>query len=296
MIRTFLSAAALISLVSACSPASENAKAPADTATAATDAESILPADATGFITANPLPLADDGSLRRDDYGRPYEYALLGEQLPHITGTMLDGSTFDSSELTNWTVIDVWGLWCSDCLADGPYVAALSRAINQDPDLDFLSIHVPASAARTTPEEMYKKYGSVDAYFAEKRPPGKELAAGWRLFLSGRDRHGHQPAQRAEDRLDPLLPARLTRWGCEGLSQRILRGGGRAGQGLPERHRPREGGAVDTASRRGSIWPGKAQPGVVPGPFRYHLPAQPSQAEFPGPILDAAFEQSACTG
>ena len=168
MIRTFLSAAALISLVSACSPASENAKAPADTATAATDAESILPADATGFITANPLPLADDGSLRRDDYGRPYEYALLGEQLPHITGTMLDGSTFDSSELTNWTVIDVWGLWCSDCLADGPYVAALSRAINQDPDLDFLSIHVPASAARTTPEEVYKKYGSVDAYFAEK--------------------------------------------------------------------------------------------------------------------------------
>ena len=41
-------------------------------------------------------------------------------------------------------------------------------AIGQDPDLDFVSIHVPASAARTTPEEMYKKYGSVDAYFAEK--------------------------------------------------------------------------------------------------------------------------------
>jgi thiol-disulfide isomerase/thioredoxin len=164
MIRTFLSTAALMALVAACS-APETANAPAD---AAAPKETALPADATGFITANPLPLADDGSVRRDDYGRPYEYALLGEKLPHITGTMLDGTTFDSADLTKWTVIDVWGLWCSDCLADGPYAAALSTAIGQDPDLDFVSIHVPASAARTTPEEMYKKYGSVDAYFAEK--------------------------------------------------------------------------------------------------------------------------------
>ncbi|WP_321488690.1 TlpA disulfide reductase family protein [uncultured Hyphomonas sp.] len=164
MIRTFLSTAALMALVAACS-APETENAPAD---AAAPKETALPADATGFITANPLPLADDGSVRRDDYGRPYEYALLGEQLPHITGTMLDGTTFDSADLTKWTVIDVWGLWCSDCLADGPYAAALSTAIGQDPDLDFVSIHVPASAARTTPEEMYKKYGSVDAYFAEK--------------------------------------------------------------------------------------------------------------------------------
>jgi thiol-disulfide isomerase/thioredoxin len=168
MIRTFLSTSTMIALVSACSPVSENADTPADTAIAETDAESVLPADATGFITANPLPLAEDGSVRRDDYGRPYEYAFLGQKLPHFTGTMQDGSVFDSDNLTQWTVIDVWGLWCSDCQADAPYAAALSTAINQDPDLDFLSIHVPASAARATPEEMYKKYGSVDAYFAEK--------------------------------------------------------------------------------------------------------------------------------
>ena len=122
MIRTFLSTAALMALVAACS-APETANAPVDAA----PKETVLPADATGFITANPLPLADDGSVRRDDYGRPYEYALLGEQLPHITGTMLDGTTFDSADLTKWTVIDVWGLWCSDCLADGPYAAALSN-------------------------------------------------------------------------------------------------------------------------------------------------------------------------
>lgn len=172
MIRSFVAASALTALICACSPAQSTDPAPvetADTSTApAAEADSALPEDATGFITANPLPLAEDGSVRRDDYGRPYEYVFLGEKLPHITGTMLDGSTFDSDNLTKWTVIDVWGLWCGDCLADGPYVAALSTAIAQDPDLDFVSIHVPATAARTTPEEMYGKFGSIDAYFAEK--------------------------------------------------------------------------------------------------------------------------------
>lgn len=172
MIRLTLATGVLLMLTSACTPASqETPSAPPSveaTKTVASSPSTSLPPDATGFIIANPLPLAEDGSVRRDDYGRPYEYALLGEKLPHLTGTMLDGTTFDSDNLTNWTVIDIWGLWCSDCLADGPYVAALSTAIAQDPDLDFLSIHIPASAARTTPEEMYKKYGSVDAYFAEK--------------------------------------------------------------------------------------------------------------------------------
>nr|WP_321511808.1 TlpA disulfide reductase family protein [uncultured Hyphomonas sp.] len=167
MIRTLLATTALLTLASACSPSGGEPAEPADAAATNGDL-AALPEDATGFITANPLPLADDGSIRSDDYGRPYEYALLGKQLPHFTGTMLDGTEFDSADLNQWTVIDVWGLWCSDCLADGPYAAALATAIDQDPDLDFLSIHVPASAARTTPEELYKKYGSIEAYFDEK--------------------------------------------------------------------------------------------------------------------------------
>ncbi|KJS26899.1 MAG: hypothetical protein VR75_05565 [Hyphomonadaceae bacterium BRH_c29] len=81
---------------------------------------------------------------------------------------MMDGTAFDSDSLDKWTVIDVWGIWCGDCMRDAPYVAALSTAIDQDPDLDFLSIHVPASAARVSAEEMFGKYGSLDAYFAEK--------------------------------------------------------------------------------------------------------------------------------
>ncbi|HPE47697.1 MAG TPA: TlpA disulfide reductase family protein [Hyphomonas sp.] len=163
MFRTVLASLALLSTACACAPAPS--EAPADGAAAV-----VLPKKATGFITANPLPLGTDWKtdVRRDDYGRPFEYALLGQPLPHLTGTMVDGTSFDSADLHRWTVIDVWGIWCGDCMADAPYVAALSRAIDQDPDLDFLSIHVPASAARISPEEMFGKYGSLQAYFAEK--------------------------------------------------------------------------------------------------------------------------------
>jgi thiol-disulfide isomerase/thioredoxin len=126
---------------------------------------------AQGFITANATPpegAADtkgDG-VYRDGYGRPFQYALLGQKLPEFTAPTSDGGTFSSSDISRWTVIDVWGAWCSDCVADGPYVDALARAIAQDPDLDFVSIHVPANANRATPEELYGKYGSLEAYFA----------------------------------------------------------------------------------------------------------------------------------
>jgi thiol-disulfide isomerase/thioredoxin len=171
MIRSLVATAALVSLACACSPspAQKDAPAPAAEAVDVNVAEApALPADATGFITANPPPLADGTEIRRDDYGRPYEYALLGQKLPHLTGTMMDGTAFDSDNLDKWTVIDVWGIWCSDCMRDAPYAAALATAIAQDPDLDFLSIHVPASAARISAEEMFGKYGSLDAYFADK--------------------------------------------------------------------------------------------------------------------------------
>jgi thiol-disulfide isomerase/thioredoxin len=127
---------------------------------------------ATGFWTRNgaPPPGAADtrqDGVMRDSDGRPFSYALLGEKLPAFTGTLADGSAFDSATLSQWTVIDVWGIWCSDCRADAPYADALARAIAQDPDLDFISIHVPASETRTNPAEMFGTFGSVEAYMQE---------------------------------------------------------------------------------------------------------------------------------
>ena len=130
-------------------------------------------AAATGFITENAPPPsgakedAEDG-VYRDAYGRPFNYALLGEPLPAFSGTLIDGTQFDSEALNTWTIIDVWGMWCGDCRADAPNVAALVTAVKQDPELEFLSIHTPASANRTDPEDMFRQYGSLEAYFADK--------------------------------------------------------------------------------------------------------------------------------
>lgn len=146
MIRTTLIAAS-IALLSACSQSEP---------------------DATGFITPDtPVPASAEqksGDVPRDDYGRPYSYAFLGEKLPAFSGTMLSGEEFSSDQLEGqWTVIDIWGLWCGDCMADAPYVAALATAISQDPDLTFMSIHTPPNAQRA--DEAYGKYDSVQSYF-----------------------------------------------------------------------------------------------------------------------------------
>ena len=128
------------------------------------------PPPATGFITANtPSPAGadkrDDGTVR-DSYGRPYNYAGLGQPIPLFTAKMADGSDFSSDSLTGWTVIDVWGIWCSDCMADAPYVEALNRALADNDNFNFLSIHTPPSAARA--DEAFGKYDSVQAYFDAK--------------------------------------------------------------------------------------------------------------------------------
>ncbi|ABI78037.1 putative lipoprotein [Hyphomonas neptunium ATCC 15444] len=156
-------------MLSACGPAPSTESAPA--AASAPAEETDTGPKAQGFITQNTAPptgAADtkgDG-VYRDSYGRPFQYALLGQKLPEFTAPTSDGGTFSSASINRWTVIDVWGAWCADCVADGPYVDALARAIAQDPDLDFVSIHVPANANRATPEELYGKYGSLEAYFA----------------------------------------------------------------------------------------------------------------------------------
>ena len=127
------------------------------------------PDGATGFMTANPgtpQAAATPASIGTDADGRPYGYGLLGQPLPEFSGPLAGGGEFTSEDLEKWTLIDVWGIWCGDCMADAPYVAALSNAIRQDPGLDFISIHTPPSAARAG--EAFGRYGSVEAYFAEK--------------------------------------------------------------------------------------------------------------------------------
>lgn len=157
MIRDLIAGIVSAALVAACG-AGEDSGLPATPEPAA--AETAAPiADLAG------LPDAPDQSVAKDADGRPLEYALLGQKLPTFVSVMADGSTFDSAAIDRWTVIAVWGAWCSDSRADGLHAEALSRAIAADPELDFVSIHVPQDATLTGPEQMFGKHGSLEAYF-----------------------------------------------------------------------------------------------------------------------------------
>ena len=147
--------AATLALLAACGSAGQDSAAP--------DA-------ATGFITENtaaPESATDsrgDGVLRDED-GRPYGYGLLGEKLPLFSAPMVGGGTWSTSQVDEWTVIDVWGLWCSDCMADAPYAAELAELALDEPGLDFISIHTPPNARRA--DEAYGRYDSIESYFQD---------------------------------------------------------------------------------------------------------------------------------
>lgn len=113
------------------------------------------PNGATGFITEHA-----DG---RDEDGRPYGHALLGAPLPAFTASIEGGGVFDSTRITRWTVIRVWGAWCGDSRADGPYAEELASRIEETPDLDFISIHTPQNAARA--DDAFGRYNSLEDYF-----------------------------------------------------------------------------------------------------------------------------------
>lgn len=158
--RSILMAIAAGCLLAACSdPAS---KMPEETKAQLAD---------TGFITENPAGfeatrLAGE-DVPRDKDGRPFAYDLLGERAPAFALEDLDGDIVTERVFRGqWTVVDVWGLWCGDCLVDSPYVAALATAIEQDPDLAFLSIHTPPSKARYG--DAYGRFGSIEAFFEQK--------------------------------------------------------------------------------------------------------------------------------
>lgn len=96
-----------------------------------------------------------------DAEGRPFSYPRIGQRAPVFTAARaFGGGAFSSVSLRGrWTVLDFWGIWCPDCLVDAPYVAALARAVAQDPALGFLAVHVGDRTGR---------WPSVAAYMSEK--------------------------------------------------------------------------------------------------------------------------------
>lgn len=70
---------------------------------------------------------------------------MVGKPLPPFRIAREDGELLSDATLKGrWTVIAFTAGWCPDCRADAPYLAALGRAIGQDPDLDIVAVHVDA--------------------------------------------------------------------------------------------------------------------------------------------------------
>ncbi len=126
---------------------------------------------ATDFITANNPPPKSakhkKGDVPRDKNGRPYQYVLLGQPVPDFAVVTPDGETITQDALKGkWTILYIWGLWCPDCIVDGPLVAELATALEADPELGFMTIHSPPSATRVG--EAFGRFGSIDNYFKVK--------------------------------------------------------------------------------------------------------------------------------
>ena len=100
----------------------------------------------------------------RDEKRRPHSYQLLGQHVPRFTAERVGGGAVTEEVFRGkWTIVDVWGIWCSDCRRDTPFVRAFVRKADTDPDIDFISIHTPPNRARAA--EAYGQFGSVEAYF-----------------------------------------------------------------------------------------------------------------------------------
>jgi thiol-disulfide isomerase/thioredoxin len=92
---------------------------------------------------------------------RPRTHMLVGRGAP-VTDLALAGS---GRRLTNaafarrTTIVQFWGLWCPDCLADVDHVAELVRRLERERGIGFVSVHTRG---------RYGRWGALEPFFAEK--------------------------------------------------------------------------------------------------------------------------------
>jgi hypothetical protein len=71
-------------------------------------------------------------------------HALLGATLPAFRATRMGGGEATENSLRDrWTILGFWSGTGEGAKEEMRYVSVLNSAADQDPDLDFLSVHVP---------------------------------------------------------------------------------------------------------------------------------------------------------
>lgn len=90
---------------------------------------------------------------------RPKSYPLIGQPAAPFSFPKLGGGTAQLSDYAGKTLILYWwGLWCPDCVLDGPNVAKLAAKVAREKKLAFLAIHT---------RNRFGKWGTVERYFEE---------------------------------------------------------------------------------------------------------------------------------
>lgn len=89
----------------------------------------IAAAAASALLTAcGTAPSAEGGFVGGDGSLTVVAHADR-QPAPRITGTLLDGTPFDSATLQDTVVVyNVWGSWCAPCRKEAPALEAAARA------------------------------------------------------------------------------------------------------------------------------------------------------------------------
>jgi thiol-disulfide isomerase/thioredoxin len=91
---------------------------------------------------------------------RPRTYDLIGQKAPVTDLARFEGGRFTNKDfIGKTTIVQFWGIWCPDCLADVDDVAELNRLIARDKKLRFVGVHTRG---------RYGRWGALEPFFTEK--------------------------------------------------------------------------------------------------------------------------------
>jgi hypothetical protein len=80
----------------------------------------------------------------------PASHSLIGKPTPEFSLSQVGGGSFSHEQLRGrWTILGFWNATLAGVEQETRYLRALNSAVDQDPDLDLLTIYLKLEAADT---------------------------------------------------------------------------------------------------------------------------------------------------
>jgi len=79
-------------------------------------------------------------TAKTDDQRQP-EARIVGQAVPVVQGTTLDGGTYDiDAHRGNWVVVNFFASWCTPCRVEQPELVAFDREHRNAGDVEIVSV------------------------------------------------------------------------------------------------------------------------------------------------------------